>query len=144
MNYLINRATLTSDVIDEVTRVAARAYSQQGESLYDGIIITSGSIPQVEKLEDEAISSLVRRTSSICSQANGNPLSITFDIPDFPTTSQATATTTLNRFLTLAVCAEWFKARYATEYESYLKKAADTLDKAVAILKTRQAPTRRF
>ncbi len=126
-------------IYEEVSRVANEAYDEEGNSLYDGIIITSADKPTVNRLEDDAIDALVKRTIDICTFQIGQ---LSFDVPDFKEDLTDATKTEITRYIVMNVCSAWFQSRIPSKVEEYALRGQTAMDKAVTYLKTIKAPTR--
>lgn len=139
MEYIIDRDMLYPLIYEEVSRVANEAYDEEGNSLYDGIIITSADKPTVNRLEDDAIDALVKRTIDICTFQIGQ---LSFDVPDFKEDLTDATKTEITRYIVMNVCAAWFQSRIPSKVEEYALRGQAAMDKAVTYLKTIKAPSR--
>ncbi len=154
MEYIIDRDSLFPLIDEEVSRVANEAYSEDGASLYDGIIITSADRRTIGRLEDDAINSLIKRTSDICRpvpgvfrETEGTTLiqvlpRLSFDVPDFDEGLNDVTVEEITRYIVLNVCAAWFQSRYPGKVEEFAGRGQVAMDKAVTLLKTIKAPRR--
>lgn len=154
MEYIIDRDGLFPLIDEEVSRVANEAYSEDGASLYDGIIITSADHRTIERLEDDAINSLIERTSDICKPVPGGFREaedttliqvlprLSFEVPDFDEDFADVTVEEITRYIVLNVCAAWFQSRCSGKVEEYASRGQVAMDKAVTLLKTIKAPRR--
>lgn len=67
MDYIINKTTLYNLVDEEIAQAADQAYSDDGISLYDQVVLTSKDRSLTERFIDDAIKVLCRRLYDICS-----------------------------------------------------------------------------
>lgn len=139
MEYIIDRDALYPLIYEEVSRVANEAYDEEGNSLYDAILITSADKATVERLEDDAIDALVKRTIDICRQDSA---SLRFDVPDFIEDLEDITKWEITRYIVMNVCAAWFQSRIPSKVEEYALRGQTAMDKAVTYLKTIKTPTR--
>lgn len=65
MDYIINKTTLYNLIDEEVSLAADQAYSDDGTSLYDQVVLTEKDRGMTEHLIDDAIKVLRRRTYDI-------------------------------------------------------------------------------
>ncbi len=139
MEYFIDRDTLYSQIFEEVSRVANEAYDDTGASLYDAIIPTSQDNATIDRLQDDAIDALLKRTVDIC-KIDGDVLR--FDVPDYDEDFAGVTSWEISRFITMNVCAAWFQSRMPSKVEEYTLRGQTAMDKAVTYLKTIKAPSR--
>ena len=145
MDYTISKDTILNTVKDITSRVAAQAYSEDGQSLYDGIVITSGDAPQLDRFLEEGINSIISRVADICTRTTTQSTDkLVFDVPDIPSEAAAITPSLLNSYLAYFVSAKWFSVRSANDFEEYDKRATSALEAAVTQLKKRQIISRRF
>lgn len=127
---------------DEISRVADKAYDDEGNSLYDGIVVTSSDEATLTAMISDSINSFVRRVSDIVSgmenSADGTGISI--DVPDFDTNFGGAVSSEFERHIVLNVCAAWLQERYSERSEEYVARGQVAADKTVALLKTRKKP----
>ena len=139
MEYYIDRDTLYSLIFEEVSRVADEAYDDTGASLYDAVIITSKDDATIERMEDDAIDALVKRTVDIATQSASL---LSFDVPDFKEDLTDATYLEITRYISLNVCAAWFQSRMPSKVEEYTLRSQAAMDKAVTYLKTIKPPKR--
>lgn len=126
-------------IYEEVSRVANEAYDEEGNPLYDGIIITSADMATIVRLEDDAIDALLKRTIDISRQ---DLAFLRFDVPDFKEDLTDATKTEITRYIVMNVCAAWFQSRIPSKVEEYALRGQAAMDKAVTYLKTIKAPSR--
>lgn len=139
MEYIIDRDMLYPLIYEEVSRVANEAYDEEGNPLYDGIIITSADMATIVRLEDDAIDALLKRTIDISRQ---DLAFLRFDVPDFKEDLTDATKTEITRYIVMNVCAAWFQSRIPSKVEEYALRGQAAMDKAVTYLKTIKAPSR--
>lgn len=147
MYYVINKDSLREKVYEEVSRVADEAYSEDGVSLYDSVILTDKDTPAVERSIDDAVGLLVRRVSDICTYS---PLienetvtpRLLFNVPDISASNEAAVTDETTRYIVLLVSSELFQSRRSSVVPEYSTRAQTTLDNLVNLLRTRTTFTR--
>lgn len=161
MYYVIDKDALYALVDEEVSLVADAAYSEQGESLYDSVVLTEKDRPTVERLLDDAVNQFAGREFDICKLSQetytdefgeaqlSSRMRLQFHVPDFDTSmavlEDGTITggplkTELDRYLVLFACAGIFQQRRAALVPEYTARAQSAMDKAVTLLKTRKHP----
>lgn len=141
MYYVINKTALWDRVYEEVSRVADEAYSEDGTSLYDSVILTERDRDKVDRLLDDAVNAFVRRTYDICKKATVDSApNLQFYVPDFDTTMASTALQEITNYLALYAATEVFKSRRAGVVPEYAERVQAAMDRAVVLLKSRKAP----
>lgn len=129
---------------DEISRVADRAYDSEGNSLYDGIVVTSSDGASLAAMVSDAVNSFVRRVTDIVSgmKSTDEETEISLDVPDFdPDSFGKAASDEFERHIVLNVCAAWLQERYSERSEEYTARGQVAADKAVVLLKTRKKPS---
>ena len=145
MDYVIDRPQLYSLIDQEVSRVANETYADDGTSLYDNIIVTSNDRTAIERLENDAIDSFVKRTFDICTPVydNGETESgLAFDVPGFDAAMGPATEREITRYIVFSTCAGWFRSRCVSRVEEFSALAKEAMDKAVTFLKSIKAPER--
>ena len=139
--YTIDKTLLRALVDEQVSHVADEAYGDSGMSLYDSIILTEKDDEEVNGYLDDAVRAFVARMYDVCrmGKANGKD-TIEFYLPDFDTTMQDAALGEITHYLVFSVCAALFQSRRAQAVESYSLRAKASMDRAVALLKSRKSP----
>lgn len=130
-------------ISDEISRVADKAYDDEGNSLYDGIVVTSSDKETLTAMISDSINSFVRRVSDIVSgmENSAAEIGISLDVPDFDTSNFGGAVSDeFERHIVLNVCAAWLQERYSERSEEYVARGQVAADKTVALLKTRKKP----
>lgn len=154
MDYHINYNELFDLISEEVSRIANEAYDQDGNSLYDGIRLTSADIDTVRRMERDAVNALVKRTEDICTPIPGGNTeaedgtitavlpSLEFYVPDFDLFFEDAVSEEITRYITLDTVAAWCRSRCPAKVEEYAGRGQAAMDKAVALLKAIKAPRR--
>lgn len=141
MLYAIHNADLTALITEEVSRIAAGAYSDDGVSLYDSIAIHSRDADDVSRAIRDAVDAVVRRTADICTYIPATP-ALSFYVPDMDTTKETLVGNELDRAISLGATATWLREKYPSRAQEYTDKANVALELAIGYLKTRTQPTR--
>lgn len=145
MIYTINSATIYNLANEEISRAAAAAYSEDGVSLYDSVVLHSNDADEVARLQGDAVNTIVKRTwdvvTILTSDSSGNPR-LQFDVPDMDSSLEAAVTAELTRFIVLNIAAAWFQSRAKDRVEEFANRAQVALDKVSHYLHTRKTPTR--
>ena len=145
MLYLINSANIYNLVDEEISRVAATEYSEDGTPLFDAIVLHSGDRNEIRRLQDDAINTIVKRNYDVITivprNQEGMP-GLQFNVPDIDSSTEGIIREELTRFVVLNVCAAWFQARAKTKVEEFANRDQVALDKASTMLHTRKAPRR--
>lgn len=129
--YKIDTDAVLEVVREEVSRVAAAAYTEEGTSMYDAIIITSKDFNVLEHLIEDSVSALLTRFSGI---ATKDKYTIYFDLPDSRSHGMDVIAPEIDRFLAMNTCAAWLLQKYKSEAESYGVRAKDALGKAEQLM----------
>ena len=144
--YIVDYTALFGKIDEEVSRIADTAYSDQGVSLYDEIVITRRDYDVVMAMMNNALSSIVNRCKDIClysptAVGSTETMRLAFYVPDFEETSNGDAVRDeLSRFIAYASVAQFFTQRHPASVPEYTDRAQAALTKAVSLLKTRKAP----
>ena len=152
MYYVIDKPTLLESIKEEVSGVADAAYSDDGSSLYDIVMVSNRDKPTLDRFIDDAVSQFVRREFDITkyspetytdenqqTQLTGR-LCLQFYIPDFDTTMADAAKEELDRYIVMYACAALFQQRRPAVVPEYTTRAQMAMDKAVSLLKSRKHP----
>ena len=140
--YDIDISSLYGLVDYEVSMAADQAYSQDGASLYDSIVLTEKDRPAVNAYIGDAIRSLSERLFDICrfvpdTAGDGQ---IQFYVPDFDEKFEGAVDEEITRYIVLSVSARIFQERRVERLQDYDTRAAASLEKAVKMLKSRKSP----
>lgn len=140
MDYTIATSTIKELVNEEVSHVADAAYSDDGTSLYDSIVLTEKDDNLVDRFINDAVRLLARATYDICKFASGK---LVFDVPDFDATTQATyVADAINRYIAMYVAAGFFQQRRPSVVPEYTNRVQDAMNEAITLLRKREAHTR--
>ncbi len=154
MDYHIDYTELFDLINEEVSRIAGEAYDQDGNSLYDGIRITSADLDTISRLERDAVNALVLRTEDICTPVPGGIReaedgtevvilpSLEFYVPDFDLFFDEAVTDEITRYITLSTVAAWCRSRCVEKVDEYEARGRQAMDRAVSLLKAIKAPKR--
>ena len=131
-------------VKEEVSRVAASAYDDGGNSLYDAIIIKSRDEATVERMYKDALSALMRRTADIMDYERDDEGEdvISYKVLDIDPDTLPVVADEITRYMSLNIVGAWLQERYVPASQGYVERGQLSLDKAVHLLKTRRAPRR--
>lgn len=141
MTYSVNSTTITNLVEEEVSRVAAAAYSDDGGSLYDSVVIHSNDADTVSRMIRDGVDAVVRRAADICTVIP-SPLALSLYAPDMDSSKEDAVEDELTRAISLGAVSTWLKEKLPARSEEYAVRANAALDAAIAMLKTRTKPTR--
>lgn len=145
MEYTIINTAIYDLVDEEISRIANNAYAEDGTPLYDGIVLHSKDKSEIERLQADAINTIVRSLYDLVtikpSDQEGNPV-LSFYVPDIDTSTEPIIAEELNNFIVMSVCYRWLRAHAADKADDYATRANDAISKASALLHTRKAPTR--
>ena len=141
MTYTVDNTTITNLITEEVSRVATSAYSDNGTSLYDSVVIHSRDADSVSRLIKDGIDAVVRRTADICTVIP-SPLALSFYTPDMDTTKESAVGQEITRAITLGAVSTWLSEKLPARAKEYSDRAIAALNIAVGLMKTRKTPTR--
>ena len=141
MDYEIKTDNLYKLIDEEVSRRAAAAYAEDNTSMYDAIVLHSNDAGEVSRLISDSIDSILTRLAKIA-RYDSTENKISFYVPDKPSDTDDAIRAELSRFISLDVCAGWFRQRANQFVEEYAGRAAESLTKIVQLLYTRKAPSR--
>lgn len=149
LTYQIDKTTLLENIAEEVSKAADEAYGDQGVSLYDSVVLTTKDEAEVGRMLEDAVRALAARTFDVCRRASITSNSTTTDnlqfyLPDFDPSFTAEAQAEISRFLVLHTCAQIFRQRRAEKLPEYAERAQASLDRAVALLKSRKSPAEQW
>ena len=139
MTYTINNTTLTNLVTEEVSRVAAAAYSERGD-LYDAVVIHSRDADSVSRMIKDAIDSIVKRTSDICTYIPATP-ALSLYAPDMDSTKETMVSDEVTRAIALRATGLWLSEKLPARSEEFITRSDLALQNAINYLKTRTKPT---
>ena len=147
MYYLIDKDNLYDRIDEEVSRVADESYTENGQSSYDSIVLTSRDRDLVERHIDDAVTSFVRRAFDICKyspEMEGDEptgrMQLFFYVPDLDETMEDTIKEEISRYITLYVAAMVFESRHVASVPQYGERITASFDRAIALLKSRKSP----
>ena len=143
MEYVIDKTTLYDLIDEEVSRMADRAYAEDGTSLYDAVRILDRDADMIDRMVSDSVSTLVSRFRNVLALVSTESgVSLSLYLPDMEETMQPVAYDELTRFLVMQTVALWSQLKSTQEYEGYVARATAALDKAEMALLTRRRPTR--
>lgn len=135
MEYSIDRNALWDLVDEEVSRVADKAYGEDGTSLYDSVVLTSRDKNLVNGFIDDAVSAIALRAFDICKYSNDK---LEFFVPDFDSSMKDVVKHEMDRFISMYACSSVLRQRSASVEAEYTERMQAALDKAVQLLKSRK------
>lgn len=141
MDYVINKETILSKVEELIARIADSRYADDGTSLYDSIVTTSGDSGVLESYIDEAISNIVARLADVCVSSSGYTLS--FNVPDMVEGNITRAKSELDSYIVNTAVSLWCDKKDADSSVLYQNYAANDLNAAIKLMKTRKIPSRK-
>lgn len=146
MFYKIDKSALYEKVKEEVSKIADEAYTEQGVSLYDAIVLTDKDKDTVNRFIDDAIALFVRREFDVTKyrteavQDAPEPPFLEFYVPDFDASMSSEFEQELSRYIVLASCEALFQQRRPAVVPEYTNRAKTAMDNAVSLLKSRKHP----
>lgn len=141
MTYTVNNTNITNLITEEVSRVAASAYSEDGASLYDSVAIHSRDADTISRLIRDGVDAIARRTTDICTIIP-SPLALSFYVPDMDSSKEGAAGDEITRAITLGAVATWLSEKLPARAKEYAERSIAALNIAIGIMKTRKLPTR--
>lgn len=143
MDYTINTTTLLPKIDELISQVADQAYSEDGQSLYDSIILTEKDADIVKALISDAANTLAGNASDICTRETGvSSDKLVFNIPDHPSEQETATTNAISGFIALSVCMNIFRSRYPAQVPVFEAQAQAALQKTLTLLRKRTKVTR--
>lgn len=139
MTYSINTTTLYNSVDAEVSRISDAAYSDNGTSLYDAVVLTEKDKDWVEDLIGEAVQALLRPLADIATLSS---TTITIDAPDIVTANATAATDAITRYLVLSATMGVLQERRAALVPAFATRVQEALNDVISLVRTRTAPSR--
>lgn len=145
MLYLINHHSLYDLIYEEISRVAKDEFSEDGTSLYEAIVLHSADRDDINRLQDDAVNTLVKRMYDIVTilprNAAGLP-GLQFNVPDLDTSTEDIISEEISRFIVLNTVSAWFQRKLNAKAPEFAARSQVALDKAAQMLHTRKAPQR--
>lgn len=141
MTYTINNTNLTNLITEEVSRVAAAAYSDDGASLYDFVAIHSRDADTISRMIRDGVDAIATRARDICTIIP-SPLALSLYAPDMDASKEGIVSDELTRSISLSAVAAWLSERLPARAKEYSDRANNALNIAIGLLKTRKLPTR--
>lgn len=139
MDYTVN-SNIKDRVEELIARIAASQYSDDGTSLYDSTINSSADESIIDGYIDEAVASIVARLANICKIEGNNK--VIFNVPEMVEANKGRAQSILDLYIFHYAINRWCEDKVPTLAKKYFDLAADDLNKAVILIKTRKIPTR--
>lgn len=141
MYYVIDKPALLESIREEVSVVADAAYSDDGTSLYDSVMVTERDTPAMQRFIDDAARLFARRTFDIAKYASQEAsVTLEFYVPDFDTSMEEAVKDEIDRYIVMYSCSALFQQRRPAVVPEYTNRTQAAMDKAVALLKSRKHP----
>lgn len=139
----IERTNIKEAVDAEVSKVADLTYDNEGNSRYDGIIITSSDEPLIDGYIDDAVLALQKRLIDVASVSEdaSKKITITTSNPNANSGTDDALAASVLRYLSLNVCAAWFQTVLPERVEEYAARGQVAMDEAIALMLHRTTPT---
>lgn len=146
MEYTLSFSKLYPLIDEDISRVAAASYSENGDALYDAITLRSTDEDTIRRLLEDAFSMLITRFSDLLTHpdktgtnpAATDPDTLDFYVPDFETSKEADLTREIDRFLSSQVVATYLVSHAPNYAQEYGTRSESSLNKIAVILKTRR------
>lgn len=143
MDIQLTKATIEELVKEEVSRLAARSYSEDGASLYDGIKIVSRDSSVLSRMIDESAYSLVVQCERFIDFSSGTT-SLVFDFveSDRRTCGKETMLTALIKEIIVKMTVSRFLLSKGVQNEAqvYDQAAANNIALLLKTLYTKRRP----
>ena len=140
MDYTVDKSNIKDRVEELIARIAASQYSDDGVSLYDSIVNSSADDGIIDGYIDEAVGGIIARLASICKVEENNKL--IFNVPEMVEANKGRAQSILDQYIFHYAINRWCDDKVPTLAKKYFDLAADDLNKAVILIKTRKIPAR--
>lgn len=150
MYYIVDYDALIKSIDEEISRVADKAFGDQGLPLYDLIHITSSDHDALRRYIDDAVGKFVSRERDICKYSplieideHDNEIShvrLDINVPDIEEDNIPLAERELARYLVFYATASHLGPLKADRAQEYVTLQQAAMDKAVQYLKTRKNP----
>jgi len=137
MEYHIDRNGLLDRVEEEISHIADASYAENGQSLYDMIVLTEKDRPGTSRLIEDAVGQFIRRTFDICHRVDDD---LIFNVPDFDYSMVLNVEEEISGFLVYYAVSSICQSRKAERAQEFAARAQDAFDKAVILLKSRKLP----
>ena len=143
MEFKINRNSINTVVEEEISRVASRTYTDNGEALYDKIRIISRDAATIERLLTDVTNTLLSRFRILVSLEDNDKDKIIFNLPDLSEHFEDRIETVLDRYLSMGVVGKWLQELGNAEAAMYLERANASINEAELLMLTRMPVKRR-
>lgn len=141
MEYTINKESILGQFRQEIARTAAKQYSDDGASLYDGIWPTSQDDNIIDKLMDDSVNTI--RTGFRHAFVKESPENtLVFNTPDIDPDVESPAKSSLDRFIVLDMCRAWMHRVFPGLEEKFSIEAAAAKEKALQLIYSRKKISR--
>lgn len=138
MDWNIDIDNIYNLVDEEVSRAADSAYSDDGVSLYDNVVLSARDKDTVLRFIGDAVQGIQARLFDVARIIS--PTEVHFHLPDFDPSYETSAKAELTRYIVMAVCASLFRQTRAVLVQEYTDRAQLAINNAVVMLKTRKSP----
>lgn len=138
----IERKDIKEAVDAEVSKVADLTYDNEGNSRYDGIIITSSDAPLIDGYIDDAVLALQKRLIDVATiREDTTKIAITNSNPNADSGTDNAIKASVLRYLSLNVCAAWFRMVLPERVEEYAARGQVAMDEVISLMLHRKTPT---
>lgn len=126
-----------------ISKVAADARNDKGTSLYDEIIPYTKDNTALAGIADTGVRNIQTRLIDVISSVSlsSGSYTVSLDIPDVLTDS-GSITNEAKKYVALFVAATWLDAKGQAMGKDYATEATASMERLVALVKTRKAPVR--
>lgn len=113
---------------------AGKAYSSDGTSLYDAVVIYSNDKDLVKLWINYAMAQVVARFYDV---ANGTVGGITLTLPDRDTANDDLIKQEIDNYIVATTCAKWFESHLASAVQTYTGMATASMQSLVMMIRHR-------
>lgn len=139
MRIELNPAVILPFIQEQISKIAADAYQEGGQSMYDAIVMHTRDVNELNKMISSTVITLVAAFGELVS-IDGNFLD--FRLPDWDDTKTNMASTQATRFVTFDVTKKWLVLKFPSRMDEYDKKAQEAFDNLRSMIYTRKTPSR--
>lgn len=137
---IITNVNVFPEIEEEISRVAAQAYTPDGVSLYDNIVLKVRDRDTVIRYAGDAVNTIAAQTEHLSRRAADDSIEIVN--PDIDPEQEKHAVRELKRFVVLNTVSAWLQDRFAERAPEYAARGQAALTRAITILHQRKPPTR--
>lgn len=140
MDYVIDMQHIRPLIKEEVSRIAASAFTEDGTPLYDHIDIIDQDDATIYRHITDAVAQAVARLQDI---ATYEGRLVHFNVPDMDITKTPLVISEMDRYIAMNVVSGWCQDHYLSKMEEYALRSQAALKNVITYLKSRRTPNRR-